>query len=420
MKKEEVFKKTISREKLLHITDLNVEKITDMTDEQLQIYTESLKSAVNIFPVQKEKLETSLQAMDYAPVIQWLKAIRNSISRIHADSLVKDCDKQLKLNSDLNNIRHESLRAFVDYFLATSSMLFSDIQQMLEELEREGLEHKLESVADKTKEKLGTITELDHGKIEQMTEEEFNSYVETLNLFEEDFPAQENGLRSALKTRNYASAIQWLTTIAETLAQIHADSLADDCQNQIKLNQDLDRIRHEKFEVFINYFLTSLSMLASDIRALHLPKQKQEKPTSVAADVEIAVEHMRSSIKAGAKSILAVNKMKIFLKNLKVILEGTDHSLVGVTSIESLFGYLKTAKPDLFIIDDDFPDMDGCDLAEKIREMGQVAPIIFLTGNITKDYMVRAIAAGVADFIIKPIAAKDVQEKVAAHLSDKS
>ena len=405
--------KTVSKEKLLQIADLNADKIEQMTDEQLQDYLDFLKSAVNIFPVQREKLEAALQAMDYAPALQWLKSIRNNLARIQADDLARDCDKHLKINSDLENIRHESLRAFIDYFLANAFMLFADVQQMLEESELEGTGvDKDEELCEKVREKLYTITEIDRGKIEAMTKEELAGHIELLSAFEEDFVAQSTGLKNAVKVRSYPTALQWLGAIEETLLHIHADNLAEDCRNQINNNQDIGSIRHEKFEIFTNYFLTSLEMLSSDIKALGMPKQRSKEQEH--SEYEVAVRHDGPE---GAKTILAINKMKILLKNLKVILGGFDYSIVGITSLESMLIYLKAESPDLIILDDDFPDMDGRGLIKKIRDMGHKVPIILLTSNITKEYMVKAVGAGAADFIIKPVAAGDVLDKVAAHLA---
>ena len=108
----------------------------------------------------------------------------------------------------------------------------------------------------------------------------------------------------------------------------------------------------------------------------------------------------------------------MFLENLKVSLEGTGHRMLGAASSRDAMGYLKSGKVDLFILDDDLADMDGCELTKRIRDLGQQAPVIFLTNNITKEYVVKAMAAGVADFITKPITAANVREKVDKHLGN--
>jgi CheY-like chemotaxis protein len=399
------------KQKLLGITDLNVEKIKEMTDDQLKNYIEFLSTSVNIFSMQKEKLKHAFDTMDYASVIQWMKIIRNSLSRIYADNLVKDCEKQIELNHDLENIRHEKLRVVIDYFLSTLTMFFADIQKLLEEQGEN--DHKHASRAEKIKEKLSALTELNARKIKTMTDEQLSNYIRNLNAFPDEFQGQENALRNALKIKHYAFVMQSLSAIEDSLSKIHADDLLEECRNQININKDYNSIRHEKLEAFVNYFLTSLSMLAEDIKMLRLPKQKQE---SDAAEAPVEIELTSPGASPDAKSILAVNKIKIFLKNLENALKNTGHELIGVTSSDAALQYLRSAKPDLFILDDSMPGIDGYEFTKKIRQMGQMAPIIFTTGNLTKKNMDRLLAAGVADFIVKPIATPDVQKKVAKYL----
>jgi hypothetical protein len=53
--------------------------------------------------------------------------------------------------------------------------------------------------------------------------------------------------------------LRWLSQIEESLAKIHADNLTEDCRAQIAQNKEFSGIRHEKLEIFINYFLSSLN-----------------------------------------------------------------------------------------------------------------------------------------------------------------
>jgi DNA-binding response OmpR family regulator len=90
--------------------------------------------------------------------------------------------------------------------------------------------------------------------------------------------------------------------------------------------------------------------------------------------------------------------------------------LICVNSGDDALRYLKSHQPDLFILDIEMPKMNGYDLALKIREVGQRAPIIFLTGNATKRNVIRAIEAGASDFIVKPIDKKYVAYKINKYL----
>jgi hypothetical protein len=146
-------------------------------------------------------------------------------------------------------------------------------------MEMKGFEHssnsKKETPSAQIKTKLLAVSELNAKKIEQMTDERMNTYIDALIAFAEGFQAQETGLRSSVKIRQYTSAFRWLVSIAESLSRIYADDLLEDCQNQIKLNKDINSVRHEKLENFINFFLSNLSMLAADLEKLNLPLLKQ-------------------------------------------------------------------------------------------------------------------------------------------------
>jgi len=65
---------------------------------------------------------------------------------------------------------------------------------------------------------------------------------------------------------------------------------------------------------------------------------------------------------------------------------------------------MEAQNPDLFILDIDMPEMDGYELAGIIRaDAGHaLTPLIFLTGNSTREHVLKAIQAGANDFLVKP------------------
>jgi hypothetical protein len=262
--------KLLKKESLYALTDLTTDKIIKMNDTQLSAYQETLANAVNLFPVQKERLEDAFEKMDYAPTLQWLKSMRNTLNQIHADNLAKQCDKQLSLNMDVENIRHDRLKTFIEYFVATLTMLYKDIQVVLDELLLKENVSPKESLAKKIKKQLSTISEIDETTIERMKDDQIKTYIKDLMAFHEECPARENGLRSSFKIKNYASVMRWLNVIEGALTQIYAENLAEECRRQVNLNNDFSAIRHEKLELFVNYVLNSLSMLCSDIGSLKL------------------------------------------------------------------------------------------------------------------------------------------------------
>ena len=135
----------------------------------------------------------------------------------------------------------------------------------------------------------------------------------------------------------------------------------------------------------------------------------------VARDLDKAKDMIASFIRDKNKEIIQLIEIDFSKKILAVddrpeILSFVNNALknhfkvIGVTSGKSAIKVLDTHNPDLFILDIDMPEMDGYELAENIRSNANFAktPIIFLTGNSTREYISKAIRVGGNDFIVKP------------------
>jgi CheY-like chemotaxis protein len=256
------------------------------------------------------------------------------------------------------------------------------------------------------KERLLAITELNlAGKINQFNGGgKLNKYIQLLNSFTDDFPKLEEKIKACLEAKDYSSLAKHLLTVRDIMEKIHADVLARDC---IKHINELGSINHEKLEAYITYLLKSLSILSIDIQMALLQNQNavQGQPSrkeTLKNDEEPQKE----------KTILAVDDTAFFLTMLKTILQDVNCKLIFLTSCEDALKFLDRHSPDLFLLDIDMPEMDGYELAAKIRESGQKAPIIFMTGNSKKEHVLKAIEVGAADFIVKPIKKEDVLSKI--------
>ena len=104
------------------------------------------------------------------------------------------------------------------------------------------------------------------------------------------------------------------------------------------------------------------------------------------------------------KTILSVDDMPEILAGVKAALK-EHYNVFGVTGAAEAMKFLLTHKPDLFILDIDMPLIDGYDTATLIRmdENHAATPIIFLTSNVTRGHVMRAIEVGANDYLVKPI-----------------
>lgn len=91
------------------------------------------------------------------------------------------------------------------------------------------------------------------------------------------------------------------------------------------------------------------------------------------------------------------------------LLEGLSESLVDVfeniskaMNGEEAFELVMKNQYDLIISDIMMPKMKGDDFLRKLRMKGIHTPIIFITGNGSKDNLISALRLGAVDFVEKP------------------
>ena len=248
------------------------------------------------------------------------------------------------------------------------------------------------------------------GRIEGMDDEQMNQYEQLIISFIENYPGDENKIKAALEAKDYDLLTACLAATCETLEKIMADDIVEECRKFIDVLKSFP-YEFEKVQAYVTNFLKTVAMLSIDIQvAKYLDAERYAE-----------LKKMENKDGAGSKSrsektVLAVDDASISLSILKKILQNEQYKLTCINSGPDALLYLKTHQPDLFILDIEMPKMNGYELAEKIREMGQKAPIIFLTGNSTKRNVLRAIQAGASDFIVKPIDKEYLTYKINKYL----
>lgn len=121
------------------------------------------------------------------------------------------------------------------------------------------------------------------------------------------------------------------------------------------------------------------------------------------------------------KSIVAVDDSGIILKMLTKVLGG-KYELHAFSSGMRALQFLKDREPDLIILDIDMPEINGYEMLEKIKQRDNLkyVPVIFLTSNTDKGHVVKAVASGAKDYVVKPIDEDVLLQKVSAVLDDTS
>ncbi len=131
---------------------------------------------------------------------------------------------------------------------------------------------------------------------------------------------------------------------------------------------------------------------------------------------------MPLALRPGLRALLAEDN----LVNQKVATKMLERFGVSVdlahNGIEAVRLYLQ-ARYDIILMDCQMPDMDGIACTREIRSLQKLAasaraiPIIALTANIMEGERERCLAAGMDDFLSKPLKLQDLQGVLLKHLS---
>ncbi|QJE96827.1 hybrid sensor histidine kinase/response regulator [Luteolibacter luteus] len=109
-------------------------------------------------------------------------------------------------------------------------------------------------------------------------------------------------------------------------------------------------------------------------------------------------------------------------KNIQVVgplLLRQGHEIIAAGSGEEALAKLRTARPDLILLDVMMPGMTGFDLCRKLQsqEEWREIPVIFLSAVTDKSFIMEALGAGAVDYVTKPFHGPELLSRVQVHLN---
>jgi len=117
--------------------------------------------------------------------------------------------------------------------------------------------------------------------------------------------------------------------------------------------------------------------------------------------------------------ILAVDDVPEILRMVHLFLKD-KYKVYTLAEPEKLEKLLTTLTPDLFLLDYCMPELDGFDLMPIIRSFPEHSetPVIYLTSVKSADFYSVAMRLGASDYIMKPVDAEKLREKVGRHFEE--
>lgn len=94
---------------------------------------------------------------------------------------------------------------------------------------------------------------------------------------------------------------------------------------------------------------------------------------------------------------------------------------VTVSNAQDALQYCEQHRPDLMVIDVNMPEMNGLNLCKSIKHNDDLdeIPLIFITGNVSKESQIQCWESGGNDFVSKPVVAQTLIHRVRNHLLSK-
>ena len=106
------------------------------------------------------------------------------------------------------------------------------------------------------------------------------------------------------------------------------------------------------------------------------------------------------------------------LGSLRFLLESDGFKVRTFRSGSALLNAVRSTDVDCFVIDYKMPDMNGIDLARRLRNRYMAAPIILITGYPDENIAARAVAAGVHDVLLKPLLDESLVTRIRGAIQD--
>lgn len=116
------------------------------------------------------------------------------------------------------------------------------------------------------------------------------------------------------------------------------------------------------------------------------------------------------------KRILIIEDDLSILKGLKDVLTFKSYDVISATDGESGYEMAVDKKPDLIILDIMLPKMDGFTLCKKLRDLGNMIPVLMLTARGEEPDKVQGLDCGADDYVTKPFSLPELLARVRALL----
>jgi len=113
------------------------------------------------------------------------------------------------------------------------------------------------------------------------------------------------------------------------------------------------------------------------------------------------------------RKVLVVDDDAVVGKSFNRVLSNKGYIVTTAQNAHEALKQIREQEFDVVFTDIKMPGMDGVELAERVKASRPWTPVVIITGYGTTENEVRAKAAGVSDFMRKPLSPEMIEESAA-------
>jgi FixJ family two-component response regulator len=136
--------------------------------------------------------------------------------------------------------------------------------------------------------------------------------------------------------------------------------------------------------------------------------------------IQISREEARALAMSASRkpTVYVVDDDADVLGSLRFLLETDGFNVRTFRNGAALLNAVRSTGVDCFVLDYKMPDMNGLDLAGRLRNRDIAAPVILITGYPDENISVRAEAAGVRHVLLKPLLDDSLVSRIRGAIQD--
>ncbi|MGL9619957.1 response regulator [Bradyrhizobium sp. U531] len=135
--------------------------------------------------------------------------------------------------------------------------------------------------------------------------------------------------------------------------------------------------------------------------------------------IEVGSHHERASSSA-LPTVYVVDDDAAVLGSLRFLLETDGFAVRTFRSGTALLNAGGAGGADCYVIDYKMPDINGIELAGRLRQADDGTPVILITGYPDENISTRAAAAGVKDVVLKPLLDENLVKRIRRAIQDRT